>query len=213
MNKRTMKKGLAIVLALVMVFAMTATAFASDTITPVEVSYPMNVKVVMLAEGGTVTDVSGVTHQITGVMEMGNDDTGVPVQFTSPFSTIFTSYLPTNPGSAHQLNGYPTVMDAICKAYQNVNGPTAGISLGWDSNPSEGPEGAYLTTLFGNTTITTVSGLYRWEGYSWSIYLNETTDTWNANARSGKIPYYASNVQIQNGDTIYVMYENNVETW
>ena len=29
MNKRTMKKGLAIVLALVMVFAMTATAFAS----------------------------------------------------------------------------------------------------------------------------------------------------------------------------------------
>ena len=104
-------------------------------------------------------------------------------------------------------------MDAICKAYQNVNGPTAGISLGWDSNPSEGPEGAYLTTLFGNTTITTVSGLYRWEGYSWSIYLNETTDTWNANARSGKIPYYASNVQIQNGDTIYVMYENNVETW
>ena len=59
MNKRTMKKGLAIVLALVMVFAMTATAFASDTITPVEVSYPMNVKVVMLAEGGTVTDVNG----------------------------------------------------------------------------------------------------------------------------------------------------------
>ena len=211
--KRQMKKGLAIVLALVMVFAMTATAFASDTITPVEVSYPMNVKVVMLAEGETVTDVSGVTHQITGVMEMGNDGAGVPVQFTSPFSTIFTSYLPTNPGSAHQLNGYPTVMDAICKAYLNVNGPTAGISLGWDSNPSEGPEGAYLTTLFGNTTITTVSGLYRWEGYSWSIYLNETTDTWNANTRSGKIPYYASNVQIQNGDTIYVMYENNVETW
>ena len=31
MNKRTMKKGLAIVLALVMVFAMTATAFASNT--------------------------------------------------------------------------------------------------------------------------------------------------------------------------------------
>lgn len=29
MNKRTMKKGLAIVLALIMVFAMTATAFAS----------------------------------------------------------------------------------------------------------------------------------------------------------------------------------------
>ena len=29
MNKRTMKKGLAIVLALVMVFAMTATAFAA----------------------------------------------------------------------------------------------------------------------------------------------------------------------------------------
>ena len=213
MNKRTMKKGLAIVLALIMVFAMTATAFASDTITPVEVSYPMNVKVVMLAAGETVTDVSGVTHQITGVMEMGNDGTGVPVQFTSSFSTIFTSYLPTNPGSAHQLNGYPTVMDAICKAYQNVNGPTAGISLGWDSNPSEGPEGAYLTTLFGNTTITTVSGLYRWEGYSWNIYLNGTTDTWNANTRSGKIPYYASNVQIQNGDTIYVMYENNVETW
>ena len=31
MNKRTMKKGLAIVLALVMVFAMTATAFADTT--------------------------------------------------------------------------------------------------------------------------------------------------------------------------------------
>ena len=31
MNKRTMKKGLAIVLALVMVFAMTATAFASSS--------------------------------------------------------------------------------------------------------------------------------------------------------------------------------------
>ena len=31
MNKRTMKKGLAIVLALVMVFAMTATAFAADS--------------------------------------------------------------------------------------------------------------------------------------------------------------------------------------
>ena len=31
MNKRTLKKGLAIVLALVMVFAMTATAFAETT--------------------------------------------------------------------------------------------------------------------------------------------------------------------------------------
>ena len=31
MNKRTMKKGLAIALALVMVFAMTATAFADTT--------------------------------------------------------------------------------------------------------------------------------------------------------------------------------------
>ena len=35
MNKRTMKKGLAIVLALVMVFAMTATAFADTNETPI----------------------------------------------------------------------------------------------------------------------------------------------------------------------------------
>ena len=210
---KNFKKFLSIVMVLVMVFAMTATAFADDTITPEEVTYPMNVNVIMTATAATVTDVYGVTHQITGVNEVGTDEEGVPVQFTSPFTNVFLSYLSTDPGDGFQLRGYPTVMDAICKAYQNVNGSTSGISLGWDSYPYTGPQGAYLSTLFGNTTITTVSTSNRWEGYSWNLYLNEKTNTWNEEDREGKIPYYASNVQIMEGDTIYVAYELNVETW
>lgn len=195
-------------MVLTMVFAMTATAFATETITPQPVTYPMNVNVWFIAFGDEVTDVSGTVHQTTYVEEYPE------ISFESPFTTIFTQYLPSAPAAgAHQLNGYPTVMDAICKAYLQANGSMSGFSIGWDSNPSEGPQGAYVNTLFNNSTITTVLGDYRWEGYSWNIYLNSTANTWNAATRTGKIPYYASNVQVKSGDTIYVMYEDNEETW
>ncbi len=207
MNKRTMKKGLAIVLALMMVFSMSTFAFANTTITPQPVTYPVNVDVTIFAEEGNVTDVTGTSQTVNDVYVEDS------ITFTAPFTTVFTQYLSPNPGSAHQLSGYPTVMDAICKAYQNAGGTAANITLGWDSNPSEGPQGAYISKLFGNSTITTVSGFYRWEGYSWVIYLNDTTKTWNEATRTGKIPYYASNVQIQSGDKVFVLFEQTEETW
>lgn len=205
--KTNLKKVLSIVMILTMVFAMSATAFASQTITPQPVTYPINATVVFISEGDVVTDSTGDVHQTAAAYAE------VPVTFTAPFTTVFTKYLNTVPASgAHQLEGYPTVMDAICQAYMQDNGSMSGFSIGWDSNPYEGPQGAYVNTIYGNSTITTVSGLYRWEGYSWSIYLN-VTDEWNEDAQTGKIPYYASNVQLHDNDIIYVLYEENVETW
>ncbi len=206
--KKQMKKIFAVVMALTMVFAMSASAFATDdVITPSPVNYPLTAHVMIYAEGETVTDVNGTVHHTNAAY--AEDD----VVFNSA-GTVFTQYLPAGTDtSGHQLNGYPTILDAICKLYVESNGSNDGLVMGWDSNPYEGPQGAYITTLFDNSTITTVSGLYRWEGYSWTIYLNDTTDTWDAETRTGKIPYYASNIQIQEDDQIYVLYEKNVETW
>ena len=71
MNKRTMKKGLAIVLALVMVFAMTATAFAatgngySVVGTATTYTQPIHVKVVLdtkkdSSSGNAISEVYNV---------------------------------------------------------------------------------------------------------------------------------------------------------
>ena len=195
-----------LVLSLTMVFGTAATSFAAETVTPTPVTYPVKADVVFLSEGGEVTDVSGVKHQTTAVEKYES------VTFTSPFTQVFTGPKFLNDTTVNfPLKGVPTVMDAICQAYEQT-GTTDTITLGWDAQPESGPAGAYVTTLFNNSTITTVSGLYRWEGYSWSIYLGDTKD-WDETAGEGKIPYYASNVQLHDGDRIYVVYEENEETW
>ena len=72
MNKRTMKKGLAIVLALVMVFAMTATAFASTN--------------------GTATINFYIVDEATGTGELVDSVTAASKHFTThlTISTIMS---------------------------------------------------------------------------------------------------------------------------
>lgn len=209
MKMRNVRKVFAIVMALMLTFVMNVSMFAADdVITPKPVTYPLNVQVVFLAEGESITDVSGTVHKTNYVEEYED------VTFNEPFTNVFLQYLTDKPAAgAFLLEGYPTVMDAICQAYKQTGSLMNGFVIGWDGKPSQGPQGAYVTSLFGNSTITTVSGLYRWEGYSWSIYLNDTNEKWDENTRTGLIPCYASNVQLEEGDIIYVLYEKTEESW
>ena len=180
-------------MVLTLVLCATSTAFA---ITPVTPAYPINVTVNFSATQQTITDSQDVDHNIPAISETKY------VNYTSAgaFSTEFT--VPT--GATHELAGYPTVMDAIYNAYHQYNSGMSGFSMGWDTYSN--PNGAYITTLFNIGTITTDSGSNYWDGYSWSIYLNGTDP-------SNLINLYASNVQIKNGDVIYVKYQENNETW
>ena len=76
MNKRTMKKGLAIVLALVMVFAMSSVAFATTNLTAASNAMYHNFATIVTAEDGSVsyTNASGtaITSFTVAASKAGN---------------------------------------------------------------------------------------------------------------------------------------------
>ena len=123
--KRQMKKGLAIVLALVMVFAMTATAFAADS--------GVNVTVKMY----------GQTY-IT--------DTISAAEISARAGSASHLYSTTGASASVPNVGY-TAADALIEAwYQKYNLSSYSddqILIGWDNNPAVGAPGLYFTTYDG----------------------------------------------------------------
>ena len=160
MNKRIMKKGLAIVLALVMVFAMTATAFAADS--------GVNVTVKMY----------GQTY-IT--------DTISAAEISARAGSASHLYSTTGASASVPNVGY-TAADALIEAwYQKYNLSSYSddqILIGWDNNPAVGAPGLYFTTYDGMSSDAgsyyyvgpTTDGKYEyyWRGDSWTLYIDNT---------------------------------------
>ena len=191
MKKILRSRMMIFVMAVAMVFATSATAFAGS-ITPVTPTYPISVNVQFEATEGTVTDINDVDHDIPAIA------VSKTVEYAS--AGAFSTEFPVDAGAVHELAGYPTVMDAIYNAYHQYSPSMAGFTMGWDTYST--PNGAYITTLFNIGTIAESSTSNSWKGYSWSIYLNGTLTS-----------LYASNVQIKDGDVVRVVYQENTETW
>ena len=158
--KRQMKKGLAIVLALVMVFAMTATAFAADS--------GVNVTVKMY----------GQTY-IT--------DTISAAEISARAGSASHLYSTTGASASVPNVGY-TAADALIEAwyqYYNLSSYSDDqILIGWDNNPAVGAPGLYFTTYDGMSSDAgsyyyvgpTTDGKYEyyWRGNSWTLYIDNT---------------------------------------
>ena len=146
MNKRTMKKGLAIVLALVMVFAMTATAFATA-----DDSMTVTVECYNLSDYGTPVSEY---HQVT--IDPNN------------FTRVYN--IPSNVSSDVITSANtPTVMDAVAQALGLTN-----ADIPWDMPENSTVYiGGYLPTLCGLSTVTAAdSTSTTWRGYAWMYSLD-----------------------------------------
>lgn len=189
MNK-TLRRMALLFAAAVMVMMMAVPAFA-DTITATVHFKTFNTNNV------TIYDKWQQPHYTVA------KDVSQEVTFNT---TGFDSIIPGATESNHQYMHTPTVMDAIYTAYMIKNGGTSGWANYWDT--SSDPKGTYLYTAFNNTQVTTELSDGHWAGYTWLLYMNTTSldSTWNSSSRSGMLPYYGSNVVLQNGDDIYVRY-------
>lgn len=194
---KTLRRMAILFATVIMVMMMAVPAFA-DTIT-------VNVRFKTFnAVNKTIYDKWDQSYYITA------KDVTVPVTYDTD---TFTTVIPGATSSNHQYMGTPTVMDAIYTAYLTTNGSSTGWTSYWDTSST--PKGAYLYTAFGNPQVTQVLDSHNWGGYTWLLYMNtiSTNSTWNDSTRTGMLPYYGSNVVLQNGDTIYVRYRYTTESY
>jgi hypothetical protein len=203
MNDKIMRRLALAFAAAVMVMMMAAPSFA-ETITA-------NVHFITYnTSNTTIYDKWDQAYSITA------KNVTVPVTYdTDNFSTV----IPGATSSNHQYYGTdttpatPTVMDAIYTAYLTTNGSSTGWASYWDT--SSNPKGAYIYTAFGNPQVTTVLDYHNWAGYTWLLYLNTTSlsSSWNSTTRTGMLPYYGSNVVLEDEDDIYVRYLYATESY
>jgi hypothetical protein len=123
---------------------------------------------------------------------------------TEDFTTLFN--VPT--GAVHQYAGQPTVMDAVVQALTNLGVEEYSPVL-WDTYSQ--PNGAYISSIFGEDTVetdsyyTSVPGQSYWKGYSWILYVNgQREDKNNDPVDPGDLieaPLYASNLLLANINT------------
>lgn len=177
MNKRTMKKGLAIVLALVMVFSMSAVAFAgtNETIT-VTVEF-------IDAQYGTVYEVvEDIEFNTATFNRAAHNPTYDPIG---------------KPGTAVITDNTPTVLDATFKALGMLNQTQGDIVYGWDDAQTDPRGGAYITEMLGLQTETALDTSETvWRG-----------NTWNYEIGYVDADLYASNVALEDGMVISWWYE------
>lgn len=119
----------------------------------------------------------------------------------------FTTLFPVASGAVHQYQDVPTVMDALCQYFLDQGiAIEDGMEIGWDTYSV--PNGAYINTFLGTGTVETdsyyspVPGESYWKGYSWGLYVN-----------GQKTAFYASNLILQEGDVIDIIYEYTEEHW
>lgn len=208
MNKRTMKKGLAIVLALIMVFAMTATAFAStETAGTVTISVVQNN---FDLEGNYVGGGSSI--------DLGSKTV---VNYTVPISTIEeyidpegydfkTVYLPD--GMDDPMNGEASVLDAIIVGLYLKD--VTDIETGWDTYYNNG---GYINNICSKDVTNTVvidhtdadgTVWYKSTGHGWNVAYSTTQDG------SMIVPTnYVSNIGLTDGMNIIVDYSQYAMVW
>ncbi len=197
--KKTMRKIMIVFVAALMVMMMAVPSFA--------VTYPLSTTVYFYAQGGNVTQYGGDIISVPAI------NTGAQVTYQTGFTTNFTTAFPTPSGVTHQYEDVqPTVMDAIYDVYYYLNNySNNGITIGWDGSST--PNGAYLYQLNGVSQIPEIIQSNYWKGYSWHIFLNQVTNSWNGTTRKGLIPYYASNMPLQDGDKVYVRFLESEQSW
>ena len=229
---RKFKKGLAIVLALAMVFAMTATAFAETTGT-------VNVKFYVPEK---YADLEGNYHNFShvGYTLYGQKEDPVTGDNIDVYGYVRTANLATMARPAVTLpNGFQglyntngNVFDAIYDVAVTQKGETAALYgttaansaafvYGFDmpsyTQSGARADGIFINKLSGNVTnaLDTDNTSY-WVGYSWSFYAVPTNvsnfDPLNPNV-TYKSDLYTNNVNAASGYTYYMIYEYNEQTW
>ncbi len=161
MNKRTMKKGLAIVLALVMVFAMTATAFAVTgngyyIVGDPTTSGPINVKVVFESRQKSESDASYISDIIdVQVTSKSNDANGF---------TVRDAILAVNNSSAGItcLNSNGSTLSATDTYIKSISKTENGTTINYDpvlpiDDPSYELDG-WMFRVNGKLPISTLNG-------------------------------------------------------
>ena len=233
---KNFKKFLSIAMVLVMVFAMTATAFADTTGT-------CNVK--FYAPNSFYDDIQGETVQVdtseftydatTGLYAKSYDNASLSgiTGYAVALPSGFVGYL--NPDLT--LPYIPSLFDVmyreigssnICRVDSSVQTENKdsyhtwyGVDMSAYSTSGVAMHGLYFSKLFDISTYSIDSmydvdeGYGYWYGYSWSLYdvpANASFDPANPTA-SYKSDMYPSNLQATAGHTYYWIYELNSEEW
>ncbi|AOY75872.1 hypothetical protein [Clostridium formicaceticum] len=119
---------------------------------------------------------------------------------TNGFITLFD--VPA--GATHQYLNQPTVMDAVIQSLTNL-GVEEDSPVYWDT--SRNPNGAYISSIFGEDTETidyfysSIPGASYWKGNTWVLYID-----------GEEAAFYASNILLNEVDNIEFSYEY-VETY
>lgn len=199
--KRTLRRMAIVFAAALMVMMMAVPSFAA--------TFPISTTVYFYSQGGTVTQYGGSTVTFPA----WNTGAIVTYQDQNTFTTNYITPFPAPSGVTNQYwDTQPTIMDAIYDTYYALNGySNSGINIGWDT--VNVPNGAYVDEINNISEIPEIIQSHKWKGYSWHIFLNGISSTWNSSTRTGRIPYYASNMPLENGDVVYVRFLESTVTW
>lgn len=193
------KRLVSVLLALVLVFSMTAVAFAD---------YPEDTT-------GTVTVLftTGCSNNTNGTNYWLGYDATVNTLYTGGTANIANlqnctkTYIPT--GTTDPMGGHPSVLDAIIASQ-----PSYIYDLAWDGNPYYGDPGAYVHNV-NNTTLqsnyTENNGVHRSWGKGFVVIV-EYYDENNNYVREFPSEY-VSNVPLSDGMVIYVDFADYDYTW
>ncbi len=158
---KNFKKILSIVMVLVMVFAMTATAFATNSGVTVNVLMYGDSTEPYISQTISAAEIAGYAQGASHL------------------------YSTTGASSSVPSIGY-TAADALYGAWYKSNNGIAPdsdqVNIGWDNNPEEGLPGAYFTVYDGMSADAgtyyyvgmTADGKYEyyWRGDSWNLYID-----------------------------------------
>lgn len=221
--KTNLKKGLSLVLALVMVFAMTTAAFASTgtctikayiptayenyfagtTVEPNIPSYYTDSSVSGMKGLSCTVELSKITgcavETPSGFTGLLNTDSELPYLATA-FDVLYTGLVAAGETSETLEYGFDMY------SYTETGTPMHGIYLNKIGNLTSDTFDSYYDS-------TTGSGY--WVGYSWSLYDVPANVNFNPAQpdEAYKTNYYANNIVGTEGHTYYMIYECNEEIW
>lgn len=193
------KKLVSILLTLVLVFSMTAVAFAD---------YPEDTSgtVTVLFTHGCSNNTNGTNYWLGYTEENNTLYTGGTANIAN-LQNCTKTYIPT--GTTDPMNGHPSVLDAIIASQ-----PSYVYSLGWDATPYVGDPGAYVS----NVNNTSLVSNYEENGnthHSWGkgfVVIIEYYDD-NDNLVREFPSEYVSNVPLSDDMVIYVDFADYDYTW
>jgi len=198
--RQKFKKSLVLFLAVVMVMAMSVTAYASTLST------------FITNANDTIT-----VHLDVKLYDIDSDEVITVPTETMTFNPVgFTTVFPVDSGATHQYLNQPTVMDALYKISTDRFYSTPVI--GWDTYNT--PNGAYISEYLDVSTVTVDSGANYWKGYSWVLRINGQVQQYDTDGYTVisanpddmvKAMYYASNHLLNNPVTGGYQQVNNIE--